>query len=681
MRRIISTVLCLATVASALVIPSVAETKAVITDASGYVFDESIGYLKGVDIGTTASTFGMNFTETVKITKPDGTEIGENDSVGTDYTVYAEKEMKIVVYGDVNRDANVNAKDVSQMLRKLAEQDVNPNEIAGDVNQDGKMNSKDCSRFLQYLAGESVVFGYQPLVYTEEAQIAPYEDIMMNIVMVSSEVKYNKDTLGIDGTPNFHFYCAKNEIEFCQAYIESYVEQTGLSAKLTDFTDKYGNTVTPELLWVDYIGYENYDSYDPEILPPMAQTFDLKENKSQALYIRCNVPSDAVAGLYRATLSIYNSDKQEVKRSLIYLSVWDFALPEETSCKTAFGLSSYDIYATHSLPNGDDWVTYRKYYDYMLENRINCYRLPYEFDDERIDEYMSNPRVNNFLISGTYGGATEKTAEEITAIYNKLSTNEEWMAKAMFYVDDEPLHSAHIQSMESHKSFIDSVWPNARIMVPNHVDQIYEPYEAPVDYHNGEDMMYWVTKYTTVPCPSVRMFEDYGNLDNAEVWYLQYAIDKYGTLEDRMEGLRAEGRELWWYTTGLKISWSFDQIRSLFWTQYHYDYEGILYFLMNEWNGIKKHSIGLVTGILVYPGTMYKTDGPVPSIRCEVVRDGIEDFEYLKMIEEIYGREKAMEFCDRISTSVDVRPEDGESITKVRYEMGKLIESYYKAMN
>lgn len=680
MKRIISCGICLALLLTAFIIPGAAGTSAAISDSSGYVYDTVLGYIKGVDIGTTAASFRLNFTDDVKITSPDGAVLGDDDPVGTDYTVSAVDDMKILVYGDVNRDGGVNVKDVSMMLRRLAGTNVSPNEAAADVNLDGAFNVKDCAVMLKYFAGWNVVLGYQPLVYTEDAPVAAYEDITLSLYMVNSEKKYEQEDTAIDGTPNYHMYCAKNEIEFCQAYLVSLDKMEGLSAKLTDFTDKNGSVIESSLLWMDYMQMQTFDGWWPDILPPMADTFRLTEGKSQGLFIRCKVPEDAGAGLYRATLSVYDADGREIKKAYIFVTVWDFALPVETSCKTAFGLSDYDIYATHKLYSGDDWVLYSKYYDFMLENRICAYRPPYELTDSRVDAYLSDPRVNNFLVSGNYGGAKERTADELREIYAKISQNDEWMKKAMFYVTDEPSCEADILSMASQKEFIDSIWKDARILVPQHVDQIYEPGQSPVDFYKGEDMMYYTTKYSTVPCPSYRMFRDYGNLEGEEVWYLQYAKDKYGTLVDRMNSLRDEGRELWWYSTGFKISWTFDHVRSLFWSQYDYDFEGILYFLMNEWNSVMGKKAGPSTGLLVYPGSQYKVDGPIPCVRCEVVRDGIEDFEYLKMIEKAFGRETALEYCHRISTSVDVFPDDGRAINDVRVEMGELLQEYYRTV-
>ena len=60
------------------------------------------------------------------------------------------------------------------------------------------------------------------------------------------------------------------------------------------------------------------------------------------------------------------------------------------------------------------------------------------------------------------------------------------------------------------------------------------------------------------------------------------------------------------------------------------------------------------------------------------LRDGIEDFQYLTMIEELYGREKADEIVARVTKGIlDTHVVSGK-MTDVRNEMGDLIEAAMK---
>ena len=65
-----------------------------------------------------------------------------------------------------------------------------------------------------------------------------------------------------------------------------------------------------------------------------------------------------------------------VKRARVSAYVWNFALPENTSCKTQMDHELANIYVAHKCFEGDDSLLYKNYYDYLLENRICAYTLP-----------------------------------------------------------------------------------------------------------------------------------------------------------------------------------------------------------------------------------------------------------------------------------------------------------------
>ena len=87
---------------------------------------------------------------------------GEWSSQAT-VTVYGQRGIEPLspafIYGDVNADGNVNAKDASAMAKKLAGWTIEIDENAADVTCDGKVNGKDLSLMLKYFAGWDVKLG------------------------------------------------------------------------------------------------------------------------------------------------------------------------------------------------------------------------------------------------------------------------------------------------------------------------------------------------------------------------------------------------------------------------------------------------------------------------------------------------------------------------------------------
>ena len=107
--------------------------------------------------------------------------------------------------------------------------------------------------------------------------------------------------------------------------------------------------------------------------------------------------------LERGDLEAYfrkDADGREIKRAAVYAKVWNFTLPDTPHSASSFGLGEYEIYSRdRELYSGDDYVTYTKYYDMLIENNISPTYPPYGVLDERADAYLSDPRLTSFTIS------------------------------------------------------------------------------------------------------------------------------------------------------------------------------------------------------------------------------------------------------------------------------------------
>ncbi len=82
-------------------------------------------------------------------------------------------------------------------------------------------------------------------------------------------------------------------------------------------------------------------------------------------------------------------------------------------------------------------------------------------------------------------------------------------------------------------------------------------------------------------------------------------------------------------------------------------------------------------GSLLYNGNEVGINGPVSSIRLEVIRDGIEDFDYLKLVEELLGTAACKAYINRLVTSLTSYANDPWQLEACRIDMGNAIESAY----
>jgi hypothetical protein len=125
--------------------------------------------------------------------------------------------------------------------------------------------------------------------------------------------------------------------------------------------------------------------------------------------------------------------------------------------------------------------------------------------------------------------------------------------------------------------------------------------------------------------------------------------------------------------------------RVMQWLAWKFQVEGELYYSMNEaygqnndpWENIRL-SGGNGDGTLFYPGRPDRiggrTDIPIESIRLKLIREGMEDYEYLALLARLDGRQAARHFADRIVEKPYLWESRPEVFLKVRQELGEALD-------
>ncbi|MBE0535105.1 MAG: hypothetical protein IH624_05490, partial [Phycisphaerae bacterium] len=81
----------------------------------------------------------------------------------------------------------------------------------------------------------------------------------------------------------------------------------------------------------------------PDPLPPLVQnTISAEPKRNQPLWVRVKVPRNAAAGIYRGSIVLSNSDIAWTVS--LEVEVYDFDLPEQMTCVTAFGFSPSNVW-------------------------------------------------------------------------------------------------------------------------------------------------------------------------------------------------------------------------------------------------------------------------------------------------------------------------------------------------
>lgn len=452
-------------------------------------------------------------------------------------------------------------------------------------------------------------------------------------------------------------FMAKNEREGLQLALSSDVDVSGLT--LTCECD-----IPCELLRVAYVPCGGERLPDPVV--PLTSGFKLIAGQNTAVIARFRTDKDTAPGEYRAVFSL-TRDGEKLAEKEASVRVWDFALPDASNCRTAFGLNAGFICDAHGYHTEDlQREIYKAYYDYLLDNHICAYNLPYDILDDRADAYMSDPRVNMFVIP--YG-----SDDTIRAYYKKLSSNPEWLKKGVFYPLDEPTSAQMLDDLTAIGGRLSELFPGYRMVTPFFTNIKYK----------GGDQVKAMTGVTNVWCPKLFCFDT----DKPE----------FRGFPDAMKARQADGDEVWWYVcwepgkpyTNLYVDEDGSDHRLMFWQQRAADVTGFLYWSANYWQYTPDPWQSMVTvpqlsetvygdGSILYSGVPAGIDGPCGSLRMLAVSDGVEDFDLLTLAIEKLGRDKVDEIISKVTKSPRSYMSDDKVLFDARREIGEMLEEKMK---
>ena len=474
-----------------------------------------------------------------------------------------------------------------------------------------------------------------------------------------------------NGEGEFVLYMAKNEKESCTYSIRSEKRLLNLNLECVERAD---GSPDFELLKEFTVTVAGKDYPDP--LVALNKNFSVSANSTQSILVRFITTSDTVAGAYDYTFALKNKNGQVINTFKVTVNVWDIEYPEVLTSYAFMDIDCNDLALLHKVEQGTEEFEelYLNYYELLLDYGTSAYELPYDILDPRADAYMSDPRVKAFLVADA-AAMSEITDEKLAAIYEKLKSNPEWLAKAVIYPFDEPTTDEHMQIIVERCERLDRICPEISRVVPF--------YKNP-DYSADEDLVEMLSRYTDVYCPKSYCFRD-GNI------YTAAQKEKYGSFYDRMQAFESEGYRVWWYVCwepgypycNMYVNEYGINHRVLFWQQSLYGVSAFLFWEANHWGQIKKGDpwIDMATvpslspdvygdGCVVYNGSKIGLNTGVPSLRLDIIRDGLEDYELLEMARRVLGDEYITKKIKVVS--LDLVNHTGSAVTfeKVRTEIG-----------
>lgn len=678
--------------------------------------DREQNIIDGIDGQITVEALAREFAGKITVKSPDGKAKSGSDAVCTDDIVAAgDDSAAAIIYGDVNRDGAVSIDDAIMILKYVAEWDVTPNIVAANVNKDSSVTVSDAIDVLKCVAGwKSISLGHVRMIAENIKLPAEHDDATLDLYFETPMRKVGRSDTVSTGKFAYEMRLAKNETESCQAILTATEKRTGLVPELSAFRhERFDCELDAEILDSYYYdvnvfhdlvadssfkknslgkpsGYI-YDGhyvgdYYPDPLPKITGPVEIKAGNSKMFMINVTSQKDSLPGMYRATLTFRDESGNVVKSAYVYAYVWDFELPDGTYSVTDFGTS-----ASYGISKGYERETcatrpelYIKYFDMMLDYNITPTSIPFDITDDRADAYMDDPRVTSFIFDGpgNVNLGSHSDAQNIAA-YNKIKDNELWMSKAYIHGVDEPYGESGVAKIrEQYEKYSQLLGRDAvKIMIPLAGNNSY------YDRATKTDIWEVTLQNSNIFCPQSLAFlpQRESPLTNPSFTRME-VFTALGENLDRIEALRAAGtHDLWWYIccqpqlpwANFFLNYHGIANRIVLWQQFMYNVDGLLYWSVSAWDqaeGSVSLRKTLSDGVLIYFSELfgYPTE-PVPSYRLVQVRDGLDDFDYLSIAEELCGRAAVDKVLANVTTGMLKYTEDPNVLDAARDALAEMI--------
>lgn len=442
---------------------------------------------------------------------------------------------------------------------------------------------------------------------------------------------------------------ARGEYESVQAVLVPRGEDLrGVRVEFSDLQGPGARLPAERLSWrqVGYVYCEEHDHYDtpgagwyPDpLLEP--ESCEVAAGDHQPLWVTVEIPRDQPAGRYASQLTIVAANAEPTVVPLT-VDVWPVTIPERSSLPTAFtvGLAEYEAgwqedKSTY-FPGQEPGFEFRRMnYDFFLSYRISPDHL-----------YLREPRPMEDY---------EYLVEHGASCFNLLCLPDFAGGPRREMPSDERVEGA-----------LDALQPYVERM--RELDAMDRAYVYGID-ELREDLLPAEQRWFQA------VHERYPDLRTVQTsnWlHPDLDCDVYCPLlsvysNKRQAPYRERGTEFWWYVCigprhpypNWFIEYPSIEARLILWMTYMWRADGLLYYATNLW----PHEDGPMPpgprcdwdprsyrnsngdGCLYYPGE----DGPLATVRLENIRDGLEDYELLRLLDaELRERRPELGASDR----------------------------------
>ena len=532
---------------------------------------------------------------------------------------------------------------------------------------------------------------------------------------------------------------AGNETEAAQLVLRPGRLLQGVSLRPTDLTGPEGAAIPAGRIEVLRVGYvpvrrptdaAGEAAWWPDPLLPIESALDLPAGLNQPFWVRVSVPPGTPGGTYEGTL-LLTAEGFEAQVPL-RVEVHGFDLPARMTCETAFGFHARFVWRYHGV---DDEAGRRQLLDLYLESFSRHHISPYDpapldrpavtwpdLTDRAVAEgEVIEPAIdftawdaamrraieehgfNTFrlYIPGMGGGSQHRRREpelrgygaetpQYQALFRGYAGAVErhlrsrgWLDEAFVYWFDEPQPKDYAFVMDGFRRLAAAA-PGLRRMLTEQVEpelvggpdlwsplaSRFDPSAAAPRREAGERFWWYLCTVPKAPYPG--LFIDRAGTD-PRVWLWQ-------TWQAGVDGILVWATNYWTSEAAYPGRLQDPYEDPMSWMSLHAGSAGV----RRPW--------GNGDGRLLYPppgalGGSPALSGPVESIRWEMLRDGVEDYEYLAMVRRSLRSGEALSEDDRrrleallevpaeISASLTRFAKDPAPIERRRRELARALES------
>jgi hypothetical protein len=370
----------------------------------------------------------------------------------------------------------------------------------------------------------------------------------------------------------------------------------------------------------------------------------LKKGKYQAIFLTARIPRDAEADNYRGDVTI-KTDKGSQSLPL-HLTIYPLALPDERHLMVTEWYSTGRFQQFHGVDSSRPEQFYKMlkvYAENMADHRQNVFRVSLDliessqdangnlkFDFSRFDQWAQifwNTGRMDLLETGFVARFGEGGWSSREIVLRDFRVRKESVNKSITIPGKEYLRQ-FLPAFENHLR--EKGWLEKTVF---HI----------ADEPSNHNVMDWrqASEYVHRHAPALRRIDAIETthcFDRLEIWVPK--LDHLATWYDVYKKAQNQGSELWFYTVGIfqkgslpnkTVDVALIESRILHWLNYRFGLKGYLHWGFNAWtddpfNAVGKHR---GDGWHVYP----KKDGLINSLRWEQMRNGIQDYEHLWMLE------------------------------------------------